>query len=57
MMILNVDFLEKFLQMNTMDISLKWKKRMRMMIEVEWVVFFLLGAMASYMGFLMGKGS
>ena len=54
-MILNVGFLEKFLQMNTMDISLKWKKRMRMMIEVEWVVFFLLGAMASYMGFLMGE--
>jgi len=25
------------------------------MIEVEWVVFFLLGAMAAYMGFLIGE--
>jgi hypothetical protein len=32
-------------------------RRGERMIEVEWIVFFLLGAMASYMGFLMGKGS
>lgn len=30
-------------------------KGVRRMIEIEWVVFFLLGAMAAYMGFLMGR--